>query len=174
MENIRRSIKLFFVTYGSLLFQIIGIIVVILFSIRGINSLYEKNATEKTVKNELLQEETEKEQQIKEKEKEDISFISEFLNYCNNKKIEEAYNMLSEECIKDIYETIEKFENEYVNKIFTYKKEYKIEKENDLYKIIILDGVLESGSLENRKSVICYYEIEQNVLGKTINILERE
>ena len=172
MENIRRNIRLFFVTYGSLLFQIIGIIVLILFSIRGINYLYKENSQTK-IENTLTQEEIQEQDNIK-KHKENISFISKFLDYCNNKNIEEAYNMLSEECIRHNYETIDKFRDEYVNKIFTYKKEYRIEEENNLYKITILEGVLESGNLENRKSEICYYKIEGNVLEKEIYIQGRK
>lgn len=170
MENIRRSIRLFFVSYGSLLFQIIAIIAIVLFVIRGANHLYIQNSEKEIIENELLQEESKQEQQAIKKEKEDISFISEFLDYCNDKKIEEAYSMLSEKCIKDNFQTIEKFKNEYVNKIFTYQKEYEIEKEDDLYKITILDGLLQSGGSENRKSIIYYYRINENVLGKELFI----
>lgn len=172
MENIRRNIRLFFATYGGLLFQIIGIIVVILFSIMGTNYLYKEN-TQIKIENTLTQVEIQEQDNIK-KHKENISFISKFLDYCNNKNIEEAYNMLSEECIIHNYQTIDKFRDDYVNKLFTYKKEYKIQEENNLYKITILEGVLESGNLENRRSEICYYKIEENVLEKAIYIQGRK
>lgn len=165
MENIRRSLKLFFAIYGGLLFRIIITIVVFLFTLSVIDNLY-KNSTEVTTRNNTIQEQ----EVVLENEKYSIAYISKFLDFCNENKIEEAYKMLSEDCIKQKYQTIDIFKKEYIDKIFTYKKEYKIEKEEKLYRITILDGVLESGSKENRKSIISYYKIEEDLLEKYIYI----
>lgn len=170
MENIRRSVRLFFVSYGSLLFQIIGIIVIVLFVLRVANHLYTENTENEVIENEILQEEIKENEQTIKKQKENISFISEFLDYCNKGQVEEAYSMLSDKCIKEKFQTIDIFKTEYLNKIFTYKKEYEIENENNLYKVTILEGVLESGGLENRKSIITHYRIEENVLENKIYI----
>lgn len=164
MEYIRRKIKLFFVTYGGLLFGTIGVLVIVFITLRGVDYIYLEST--KSNLNELSQEEIEKEEQESEK----ILFISKFIDYCNGKQVEEAYNMLSEKCKIEKYNTIEKFKEEYINKIFTYKKEYKIEKENNLYKIEIIEGILETGNTENRKSIISYYRIEEDILEKTIYI----
>lgn len=161
MENIRRNIKLFFTIYGSLFFQIIGIIVIILFVLNISNSIYrEQNDNAIT---------TEKKEVI-EKENEDKALITKFVDHCNDKDIEEAYNMLSIECIDNKYQTIEFFKSEYIDKIFNYKKEYKIEKEDEKYKITVLEGILESGSIENRNSIVSYYTIYQNGSQKKIYI----
>lgn len=169
MENMRRSIKLFFATYGSLLFQIIGIIAIFLFALNSINYLYKENNA-KTSKENIVSEQEIKEEKNIEEEKEYKLYISEFLNYCNAGKTEEAYSMLSEKCIKEKYQTIDIFKKEYVDKVFIYKKDYEIEKENDKYKVKILEGALESGRIENRESIISYYKIEENALKKCIYI----
>lgn len=170
MENIRRSISLFFATYGGLLFQIIGTIALILLALRGLDYLYKENNIDKLNENVVSEQEIALKEKATKKEKENILFISEFLDYCNNKKIQEAYNMLSEKCITEKFQTIERFKKEYVEKIFTYKKDYKIEKIENLYKITILEGVLQSGKTENRDGIISYYEISENVLEKEIYI----
>lgn len=166
MENIRRKIRLFFATYGSLLFQIIGLIVIVLFSLNMANELYTESSNESI----NLEGEYTYQQEKLQNEEDNKKVISQFLEYCNNNQIELAYSMLSEACINEKYKTIDSFKTEYIDKIFTHKKEYIIEKENDLYKITIMDGILESGSLENRNSLINYYKIEENVLNKTIYI----
>lgn len=171
MENIRRSIKLFFTIYGSFLFQIIGIILLILFGIRSVNYIYKENR-EKDINQNITSNYQKLDKEELEAEKEEIEIISEFLDNCNNNKIEEAYNMLSETCINNYYQTIDIFK-EYINKIFTHKKDYEIEKENDLYRITIIQGVLEAGSVENRDKEEFYYRIEENVLEKKI-IIEQQ
>lgn len=170
MENMRRSIKLFFATYGSLLFRIIGVIAIIIFILQGINYLYKENSQNNLKENSISNRAMMEKQEKLKNEKEDKILISKFLDYCNDKRVEEAYNILSEECIKENYQTLEKFSKEYVAEIFTYKKDYEIELENDLYKITIIDGILESGSVENRKSIVCYCRVEENVLERTIYI----
>ena len=44
--------------------------------------------------------------------------IKEFVENCNNQKIEEAYNMLTDECKEVLYPDIETFENNYYNNLF--------------------------------------------------------
>lgn len=170
MEDIRRNIKLFFATYGGLLFQIIGIIAIFLFALHSINYLYKENNAKASKENIVSEQEIKEEEKNIEKEKEDKQYISEFLDYCNAGKTEEAYSMLSEKCIKEKYQTIDIFKKEYLDKIFIYKKDYEIEKENDMYKVKILEGILESGSIENRNNIISYYKIEESVLKKYIYI----
>lgn len=170
MENMKRSIRLFFATYGGLLSQILGIIAIILFSLQGINHIYEENTKKEIGKNSLSQEELEEKQEVLKNEKQDKKLISQFLDYCNNGQVEEAYEMLSDDCKKQEYKTIDIFKTEYIDKIFTYKKEYKIEKENELYKITIIDGLIESGSTEDRSSIVNYYKLEENVLDKKIYV----
>lgn len=170
MENIRRSIKLFFTIYGGLLFQIIGGIAIFFFVLKGVNYIYKEDSKTNSQENLISEQEIIDKQKELEKEEKDILFISNFLDYCNDKQIEEAYSMLSEECIKQKYQTIDIFKKEYIDKIFAYKKEYEIKKEDNRYKITILEGILESGNIENRKSIISYYKIEEDILERYIFI----
>lgn len=169
MENIRRNIRIFFATYGGLLFKIIFNILIFFFVLRGLDYLYKEN-NENILNSNINGVIVKQEELDLEIENNNILFISKFLDYCNDKKIEEAYNMLSKECIEKKFYTVNVFKKEYIDEIFTYKKEYKIEKENNLYKIIILEGILESGSIENRNSIISYYRIDESVLERYIFI----
>lgn len=53
------------------------------------------------------------------------NFIEKFFNYCNKGEIENAYNLLSEECKQELYPTIEEFILKYYNKVFTENKIYE-------------------------------------------------
>lgn len=165
MEDIRRNIKLFFTAYGSLFFQLIGIIAIVIFVLQSLNNIYRNEEKNNSNQNIIIEQ-----NKIVENEKDNLEIISKFLDYCNEKNVEKAYSMLSEECIKEKYQTIDIFKTEYIDKIFTYKKEYEIKKEDEKYKITILEGILESGTTENRKSVISYYKIDESILEKSIFI----
>lgn len=76
--------------------------------------------------------------------------VDEFLEYCNNQNITEAYNMLSTECKEYEYNTIKEFENNYYNIIFTeirdFTKEAYAYKDNiATYKITYIDDLLANG-----------------------------
>ena len=47
-----------------------------------------------------------------------IEVIDMFVEYCNNGKVEEAYNMLTDECKDEIYREQRIFEETYYNEIF--------------------------------------------------------
>lgn len=65
---------------------------------------------------------------ITEKEVEDNSkIIKTFIDYCNQKDVESAYNILSDDCKQEVYKTIENFNNTYINQIFKTPKSYKLE-----------------------------------------------
>ena len=48
--------------------------------------------------------------------------IKQFIEYCNEGEYELAYNMLSEECKKEVYPSLERFKTVYVDRIFTIKR----------------------------------------------------
>lgn len=171
MENLKRSVRIFFATYGGLLFRIIGGIILIIIVLRGINSIVKENNKPSLTQNNIVsQNEKEYREKKLEIQQENKKFVSEFIDYCNDNKIQEAYQMLSEECINKKYPTIDKFKSEYINKIFTYKKEYKIIEENGLYKVELLEGILQSGKIEDRDFIETYFKIEESILGKKIYI----
>ena len=170
MEKIRREIKLFWTRNGKSLLQIIGFIAIVILIIQALNKYtILKNEYENS---KIDYEQIEKEKIQKRNEKEDKDFIVSFVDYCNNKDVKKAYDMLSEECKQTKYSTIEQFEQKYLNKVFNNKKDCEIVlQQNNIYKIIFLKDILQSGALENRDDLQDYYTIKEDVLGnKTINI----
>lgn len=78
--------------------------------------------------------------------------IANFVSYCNNKSITDAYNMLSEECKKELFSTEEEFNNKYLKKIFTNKKDYNIEAWKNTsvgvtYRVTYVDDILSTGKV---------------------------
>lgn len=75
--------------------------------------------------------------------------INKYIEYCNNKDYESAYNMLSTECRNEVFPNIEDFKK-YINKIFDEKKVYAIQdysnKDNTyVYKVNIFEDILATG-----------------------------
>ena len=86
--------------------------------------------------------------------------FNEYVNYCNNQEYKEAYNMLSEECKKNLYPTQEDFEK-YIKAVFDQKKIYNIQNYsvNDnvyIYNLRILDDILATGLTDEKQ--LLYYE----------------
>lgn len=78
--------------------------------------------------------------------------IGKFVDYCNNKDYENAYNLLSKDCQENIYPDMDLFK-EYVDSIFVNKKMYNIKnfsnKDNKyIYNVSILNDILASGMNE--------------------------
>ena len=172
MEKIRREIKLFWTRNSKSLFQIIGIIAIIIAFIQGLNRYAILKSKDEKAKLELTYEERKQEQMQQKKENEDKELIFSFIDYCNKKNILEAYKMLSDNCKKNYYPTMQEFEENYVKKVFNSKKDCKVTVQEDkTYKIVFLEDILQAGTIENRKDLEECYSIEEDVLGnKTINI----
>ncbi len=77
--------------------------------------------------------------------------LNKFFDYCNNKNLEQAYNMLTDECKQLIYPTLDLFEANYYNNIFEGKrKNYLFENWNgDTYRIKIKEDALANGYLSS-------------------------
>lgn len=73
--------------------------------------------------------------------------INQFISYCNQKELEKAYNMLSQDCKNEMYESQEQFEEAYYNNVFGGKsKTCTIENwHQDTYQVKILDNLLATG-----------------------------
>lgn len=81
--------------------------------------------------------------------------INDFINYCNNKELESAYNMLTDECKEQMFSNLEAFEKIYYNNAFENKsKESDIEKwSNNTYLVKLKESALSTGKTndENQK-----------------------
>ena len=82
--------------------------------------------------------------------RENKNIIEDFVNYCNNGKIEDAYELISDDCKEVNFENIENFKNEYYNIIFKNPKLYTAEiwyslNSDATYKVDFTDNPLHSG-----------------------------
>lgn len=96
----------------------------------------------------------------------DTTVIDKFINFCNNKKIEEAYNLLTDECKQEMYDTLEKFEQAYYNEIFKGENKTCIVENwiNNTYKVKITEDMLATGKSSNKNSIQDYITVEENKL----------
>lgn len=89
----------------------------------------------------------------KEKFEQDSNLVNTFLDLCNNKQVEDAYNMISTECKEEKYSTLEKFKEYYYSSIFATKRECNLQawvSQNDyiIYKIRYTNDMLSTGTYD--------------------------
>ncbi len=89
--------------------------------------------------------------------------IDEFVLHCNNKELEEAYNMLTNKCKEQMYKTLEIFEQAYYNDVFNGEKRIcSVENwVNNTYKVRITEDMLETGKSNNGYAKQDYITIEE-------------
>ena len=76
------------------------------------------------------------------------NLINQFAQYCNQNQIEEAYNMLTDDCKQVLFPTINDFKQNYVNQVFSERRTAKVEQsmyEDGIYKVSYLTDVLANG-----------------------------
>ena len=98
--------------------------------------------------------------------------IEEFINYCNNNEIEKAYSLLSDDCKKQFYPTINNFYDLYIKEKFSsnIKKVAKIENWiANTYKVDIYEDAMESGNI-NTDKIQDYITIIKDNNAEKINI----
>lgn len=99
--------------------------------------------------------------------------IDKFINYCNNKEISKAYELLTDECKEQMYSTVEIFEQAYYNDVFNGEaKTCLIENwVNNTYKVKIMEDILSTGkSSSNSYAKQDYITVEEQVDGYKLNI----
>ncbi len=132
----------------------------------NINNIIENNI----VKYNNVNLETEKSalsgQKISKQKRDSIQIIDKFFEYCNNNKLQEAYDLLTEECKSEMYPSVEIFEKGYYEKIFDgNQKNISVENWNDdIYKIRINDDFLSSGKYSEENTIQDYITIQENKL----------
>ena len=157
--NIKRTIDKNY----KLIWYIAAIIVFILFIIKTLNAYYEEDAEKKleaieTAKNEVSIESSQDPETIPDYYNTESDSIEKtmrsFVKYCNNREIESAYKMLTEECKQAMFPTKEDFEKIYINNIYNVKREYDIvkwatEDNKTIYHVTLYGDILSSGSADN-------------------------
>ncbi len=59
--------------------------------------------------------------------KENSNFIEQFVSYCNQKKADEAYQLLTDDCKAELYPTKEIFVSNYINQIFGEQVNFELQ-----------------------------------------------
>lgn len=77
----------------------------------------------------------------------EVGLITEFLENCNNGKIETAYNMLTEECKEEMYSSVDEFKIYYYGEIIKEARvSFDIENwKNKTYRVNIVSDMLATG-----------------------------
>lgn len=100
--------------------------------------------------------------------KQNTDIIKLFVKHCNEGKVEEAYNMLTDECKAQVYPSLERFKTLYYDRIFKINRMYTLENwyvSGNLatYYIKYTEDVLASGnvnSMDNRGDYITVTRLE--------------
>lgn len=102
--------------------------------------------------------------EVPEKYQEPIeSLIDEYFRYCNNGEYEKAYNLITDDCKKNVYPTLEQFTG-YIDAVFQGKhkiyniQSYSIVDNKYIYNIRILDDILANGTTDG------YYYYEEKFI----------
>ena len=90
-----------------------------------------------------------------------LKSIDKFAEYCNNNNTDDAYNLLSEECKKEMYPTVEDFIELYYKKIFDGKlKNISVENWVDnIYKVKFSDDALSTGIYNSDNNIQDYISV---------------
>ncbi len=100
--------------------------------------------------------------EVPKKDQEPIEkLIDEYITYGNNKEYEKLYNILSDDCKKELYPNIEDFKK-YIDKVFDSKKIYTIQNYSNvdntyIYEVNIFEDILATG-LTGKEDFVVYSE----------------
>ena len=109
--------------------------------------------------------------------------IKEFVDYCNEKSYQDAYNLLSQACKEEIFNNIETFIEDYINEIFDTEKSYTLElwfstSREFTYRILYIDNdILSSGTInieDNKEDYITVVEEEGEYKLNISNFIYKE
>lgn len=109
-------------------------------------------------------------------QEQNTKIIEQFITYCNNKEVEKAYSLLSNECREQVFNSnIQNFKQNYIDKIFTSKKTYTmqswISKSKYTYQIKIMEDIMASGDTSIiQNAVEDYYTIVKKDKELKLNI----
>lgn len=137
------------------------IIICILFAIKSLNLYYEEQEERKMTQitqneiNETKQSTIETEPINNSIENDTIrATMTSFVNYCNNREIENAYKMLTDQCKNAMFPSEDYFKNTYLEKIYKEKKIYDMLKWSEdgnktTYLVKLYGDLLATGGVDN-------------------------
>lgn len=172
MESIRRRIKIFWLDHRDpiLFWLIIFGVTIIIVQILNENAK-QNNVNENKELNTITAEREEYYKYATEYLNEDMELITNFIEFCKNNNIEEAYSLISDNCKKVMYPTIDDFKEKYYNNRFnknlTIQLAYKAE---SMFTAKFYPDILETGKYIDNESIVDNFVIEQEVLDRKIYI----
>ena len=98
-----------------------------------------------------------------------LETLDTFVEYCNDGNIDEAYSLLSNDCKEQVYTTVDSFEENYYNNIFTGEKK-SINVENwygNIYKVEYIQDALSTGTYDTSRTIQDYITLIQDDDGNT-------
>lgn len=121
-----------------------------------LNNNSQNNTNSNIAGNERIQLNTDKsvltgESLSKTKLNNEVGTIKQFLENCKNQKLDEAYNMLTDECKEEMYTSVKDFREFYYENVFESERvSFEVENWNrDTYKVDIIPDMLSTGKSNN-------------------------
>lgn len=107
--------------------------------------------------------------QSKKIENDSVETIDKFISYCNSGKVQEAYNLLSNECKEVMYPKINNFIEAYYKPVFANgKRNVSIENWiNDTYIVILNEDALATGHYSEENTLKDYFTVVKDKEGNT-------
>lgn len=109
-------------------------------------------------------------------------FVEEYIEYCNNKEYEKAYNMISEEC-KEIFDSFTAYKS-YVSNKFGSKKIYSIQNYSNyndkyIYVVKLYDDILATGLTNStyryqEEKIVASYDKNNKIVFSVGNFIEKK
>lgn len=101
--------------------------------------------------------------------------IKQFVKYCNEGQVENAYNMLTYDCKERIYPSLERFKTMYYEKIFKINRMYTLENwyeegNSATYYIKYTEDVMASGNTEAKNNTSDYITVTKQQMTNCLNI----
>lgn len=98
-----------------------------------------------------------------EKQEQNENVIDQFIQYCNQKQIQKAYDLLTQSCKEELYPNVDSFQTSYVEQRFQIPRQYSMQSWYAdgvyTYKIILTDDMLATGNAQLTNSLEEYYTI---------------
>ena len=182
MNNLTR----YFNQNRKMIWIVIFVVIFVIIVIQLLNSFY-KNSNKEEVGNSTSSNVTQKDYtnesqamvqgSIGSKEKQDEfgALIDEFLTYCVNGQVSQAYSLLSNDCKKTLYPTEKSFELNYYKSKFDTKKTYDFQlwsaiDKTYVYQVRIYGDMLSSGMINNEDYIQDYFSVIQHDNVYRINV----
>ena len=157
MESLRRKIKIFWTEHGTPILFYTLVILGILSAIKILDIIAANNQKQNNTINNTVAKVSIKE------EKQNEILLKKFIQFCENNEIDNAYELLSENCKQEKYPTKESFLN-YYNKTFKQYNTIWKHSQGEEYKIQFYEDELVTGTTDKQIIQEDTYKIEHEIL----------